>query len=331
MKGLFNLIVYDRGDHRSSFVQDMVEKVLKKLPCRIIFIEESSGDHLEVEPAVRACGGEGSTINCDSLKIRVGGSELAKVPFLILPEMIPDLPIYLIWGEDPTKDDVIFSRLEKMTDRVIFDSEGSSCLQTFSKALIKRLSLLHCELVDMNWIRISSWRRLIAEVFESPERLKDLSQADTIKIFYNPRISDAVHHTDIQAIYLHGWLAALLGWEFQSLKKEDKVITIVCNNGSKEIISVLTPKEDPNPSPGTIFGMEVHAENGTIYKLMRQGATYEVNIEVASPQRCEIPATMMLSHLERSQFFIKEVFYEPTSNHYRQMIEWISKVDWDHG
>src|SRR5690606_30682390 len=132
-----------------------------------------------------------------------------KVPFVLLPHILPDLPIYVIWSEDPSESSTLFSQLQLLATRFIFDSESIKDLSTFAHTLLNFEKTFHCDIADLNWARIENWRLLIGSTFHSEERLNTLKQATEIQIVYNTR-ETATYHTQFQPLYLQGWLATQL-------------------------------------------------------------------------------------------------------------------------
>jgi glucose-6-phosphate dehydrogenase assembly protein OpcA len=73
------------------------------------------------------------------------------------------------------------------------------------------------QLTDLNWNRITPWRQLIAQGFDSPERRPYLDRLTRVRIEYE---QDSVRLVTqrAQGLLLSGWLASRLGWQF--LKSE---------------------------------------------------------------------------------------------------------------
>lgn len=135
---------------------------------------------------------------------------------MILPHILPDLPIYLVHADDPTNENPVAEKLEHLAHRIIFDSEAACDLPAYAKAVLSHNERCHADVADLNWARTEGWRQLFASVFKGRECLEDIRHAKRIQIRYNSLETDYLCHTNVQSIYLQGWLAVQLGW---TLKK----------------------------------------------------------------------------------------------------------------
>src|SRR5690348_8539575 len=109
---LFNLIVFNRLSDRTDYIRDIVQKVSEKYPCRVLFItQDPQSPHSYLKTAVSVVGN--GTIACDYIDIGFAGPEMQRVPFVLLPHIIPDLPVSLLWTEDPSHDHPLFEPLIK--------------------------------------------------------------------------------------------------------------------------------------------------------------------------------------------------------------------------
>ena len=104
---LFNLIIYSQDPHRSVFLKDIVQTVKETFPCRIIFIEcdcKAKQNFLKVSVEEELIQKDGSIISCDRININCTPKYLNRVPYIVLPHFVPDLPSYLLWGQDPSQE-----------------------------------------------------------------------------------------------------------------------------------------------------------------------------------------------------------------------------------
>ena len=116
----------------------------------IILIEvNESNKGLEVEKV--PCPSEERQRTYDQLIIHVSGKELDKVPFVVMPYLIPDVPIYLLWGQDPTLDDKVLPFFKNFASRVIFDASSTDDLSAFAERALKRGSPTGDNFMDISW------------------------------------------------------------------------------------------------------------------------------------------------------------------------------------
>jgi len=323
---LFNLIVYSQKSCRTSYLQDFVKSVVEAFPCRILFIE---GNEMAPPKTLRTCvaseiTSKGDiTIHCDKITIEASKDRLSRIPYLLLPHLIEDLPIFLLWGQDPTGDDAVLPHLEKFADRVIFDSEAVDNLPLFANKLLDKSS---AQVVDMNWARLSGWRHILSNSFNTQEDIEQIKEAKTIDITFNSRITSCFFHNEFQAMYLQGWLAAQLGFLNPQVQKEGYSTRVTYQNSYETPTLITTSaKEHATLPPGSILKVEIHTHAGNHYTLNCSNAS-QVLVEATTPKQCQVPYTLPLFPIEEGTHFMKELFYEPVNNHYNNMLQALTSL-----
>ena len=324
---LFNLIIYTREERRVVYLKEIVLSIVDKFPCRVIFIEnhsDSSGDCLKA--STTSLNGKGNaSISCEQINIHVSDSEIQKVPFVILPLLIPDLPIYLIWGQDPTVDNAILTSLQKYACRLIFDSESTENLQNFSTKILKIIASTRIEIIDTQWATLSGWREVLAQVFDNETKLQHLRHALRLQITYNSHINEIRHHPQVNAIFFQAWIADRLGWEFQSLQQTAEACVLNYKRDGKDIIIALMPEKKPEMMPGRVICFEMQSEEGFNYLIQREEST-SVIVHITSDDYCEMPFIIPLKDVVKGTPFMREIFYRPCSSHYKGMLKLVSQI-----
>jgi len=220
---LFNLIVYTHEPRRTAYFEGIVKIIKTQFPCRIISITgnpQAKESYFRVKMTTEK-NSDGTGFACDHIYIDATGQDLNRVYFLLMPLFVPDLPIYLLWGQDPTTEYTILPHLEYFATRLIFDAETTEDLHQFSREMLNRMATSSIQVIDMNWARIGGWKEVLAEVCDSQERLDQLAKASSITLKYNNKPSDLFTHPETQAIYLQAWLAACLNWCYVNAEKND--------------------------------------------------------------------------------------------------------------
>lgn len=316
---LFTLLVFNQLSKRTDYVREIVQKVSEKYPCRVIFITadpETKKPYLKT--AVSVVGKE--SVACDYIDIGVSESELHRVPFVLLPHVVPDLPVSLLWTEDPSKPHPLFHPLSQLATRVIFDSESADSLLLFSQKVLSLRQQRGIDTADFNWARIQGWRELIASLFHSGE---NLDQIKDIRITYNGKKTEFFCHLKIQSLYLLSWISSRLKWNF---KKASKKWKFFFENQTAEIHS----SEWENLGPGTIISVDLATADGHLYQCCRIPTEYhQVTIQISSPDQCQLPYQFMLGKTAAGQSLVKEIFTEGTSEHYLEMLKNLSQLDRD--
>ena len=215
---LFNLIFYTEDGPRADYTQKIIQNVIEKFPSRVILIRASHTEGVVTKVSVLSPRGPEMDVACDLIDITVSQTECLRVPFLILPHILPDLPVYLLWGKDPSLRDPLFLELKKLATRVIFDSECSESLPEFARSALEHYNSCNADIADLNWARCESWRNVISSVFYSEEKLQDLKNAKKIEIRFNAASTSSFCHTQIQALYLQSWLTVQLEWKPEAVE-----------------------------------------------------------------------------------------------------------------
>ena len=323
---LFTLIVFNEISNRSDYLRNIILQLIEKYPCRIIFIsyDKTKNDqqkHLKTAVSIISPKNNLTSTACDNIDVVVSKQSLRIIPFIVLPHILPDLPVYLLWPEDITtnKYKEIFNQLQKLSTRVIFDSEGNRDLPTFAKEVLQ-FSNGTCEVADLNWARIENWRDLISTIFYSPSKLQKLREAKTIEIEYNADATKYFCHEKIKPLYLQAWIASAMGWRYDKIVKNNNTMVIHYNSddnnqSSKEI--KLIPQSLPHLITGSISSVKILSKDSSVFNLQRSSKTpYQVKINISSKNECEIPYNYIFGHTISGYSLIKEIFHRKTSSHY---------------
>jgi glucose-6-phosphate dehydrogenase assembly protein OpcA len=132
---------------------------------------------------------------------------------VVAPLLIHDLPAVLWWPDDPSFGTRPFREIVTIADRLLVDSG------TFAESGTGRLAGL-AEVVregvavsDIGWMRLGLWRELLAGLFDHPLLTKELEYIRSVRVDV-ARPAQTFRVT--KAVYLAGWLAAMLGWEVKT-------------------------------------------------------------------------------------------------------------------
>lgn len=305
---LFNLIFFTTKRARAEYVKLIAEKVVEKFPSRILFIiadPDAKTPYLNTRVNVVPIN---SDIACDFIQIEVSGSYEERIPFLIYPNLLPDLPIYVIWAEDPCRSSTLLEQLMPLASRLIFDSDSTKNLPAFAKKLLQLQNAGHT-VADLNWGRIESWRDLLTSTFYTPDRLKELRNSSQISLFYNDIPSDFYTHTQTQALYLQTWLSTQMGWKKGSVK------------------FTLYPEKQVNQKPGTILSLDIETKDQHHYSFGRDlQLPHHVLMRFSTLEKCDIPLRYIFAKDESGSSLVKEICQRGTSQHFLNLLESLSNV-----
>lgn len=326
---LFTLIIYAHEPKRIKYHQELIDNILDKFPCRIIFIQGESKPtkYLHVDVANVTSGKAGTMVVCDQITIKSSHSELHRVPYIVIPHIVPDLPVYLLWSQTPFKEHMIFPALQPYASRIIFDSGCSENLHQFSEEMLQNLNLLKMDVMDINWALVSNWRDMLVQLFDAPARFSVLQKCKSLRITYNHVNTEIPHHQAIRAIYIQGWLASRLQWKYYDAEKVNGMTIISYMTKEHPSIVALCPKADDSLPPGAIISIELNSIDDQTFYVSRKQSLSQVVIHISSRDQCELPYTLPLPDVHQGLTFIKEIFYHKLGNHYHDMLKLISKMD----
>ena len=223
---LFNLVVFSPDPSRTPYFRSLVEDIVDYFPCRVLFTEacakrDNPSKGITTEFNSYATRKGPYLTGYEEITLRYHPSQKEQLSFRLIPYLLPDLPNYLIWGQDPTTEHDVLPALLPYAHRLIIDSETTCDLQRFTRQILGQIQGSHIDVIDLNWTRIKGWRDVVSEVFDTPVRVQQLSLAEELIIKYNGRKNSFFTHNEVQAIYLQGWLAAQLHWQLRSLERGD--------------------------------------------------------------------------------------------------------------
>lgn len=328
---LFTLIIYAHEQRRVKYLQDLVDTILDKFPCRIIFLQCSSKkdqNFLHVNVANVMSGQQGTMVACDQITIEASRDQLFRMPYIVIPHIVPDLPVYLLWSQPPFAENTIFSALQPYASRLIFDSECSDDLHHFCHEMEQTLGTLKIDVMDINWALVSNWRDMLVQMFDTQPKLHELQNCKKLCISYNDTKSETLRHPEIRAIYLQGWLASSLKWKYREAELYDQTLILSYASPQHPTIVALNPHTHTELPPGAIISLEITSTDNRSYYIARKQSLSQVVIHASSLEKCDVPYTLPLPDVHRGLFFMKEIFYYKLSNHYREMLQMIAQINY---
>lgn len=326
---LFSLIVYSQDPARSIFLNEIVQTITETFPCRIIFIEcTPQADHnlLKVSVESNALKKSSPTIFYDRINIKCSNGYLKRIPFLVLPYFVPDLPIYLLWGQDPSQENEILPKLQAFATRLIFDSDSSCDLRAFCRKMLSDVAHSRIPVTDMNWASLTSWRDILFQVFDTEDKIKELKHSKELIIRFNNKVTQIYQHTERRSVYLQGWLASQLDWKYKNSRVEKGSLKITYDNGVNETEVRLIGEEKNELTPGAIFDVLINTQVDRSYDLIRMSAEPFIKTHITAKDACELPATLPLRHSKKGLIFMNEIFFAKCSGHYWKMLKAIEPL-----
>lgn len=327
---LFNLIIFGKKYQRSGYLNNLAQRMIEKFPSRIIFVtvdDTHQGDLLSTSVSIMTADEGESELACDLINIEVAGDCVKRIPFLILPHILPDLPVYLVHASDPTKEDPLSYRIEPFATRVIYDSEASDSLSTFAKTVLTHKEKIGMQIADLNWGRTEGWRNLFADTFHTSDALHDLQNTKSITIHYNCIETEFYCHTKIQSIFLQAWLATRMHWNFEKVEAKERstVFSYVSEHGP--ITVTLVPEKHEDLPPGRLACVEIESIEGNSYSFTRkEHCPHHIIIKKGTKQSCFLPSEHVFDRDESGASLVKEVCHSTMSEHFISVMNMIAGI-----
>lgn len=329
---LFNLIVYTRKNEKLPYFVQIVDEIVKQFPCRILFIEESSEEsapYLNAKIAAKiVSSGDNPNVVCDKIYLETSKNNSEQILHLILQHTIVDLPIYLLWGQDPTLSHPLFPSLKHIAKRLVFHSECSNNLQEMSQKLLANVIKDHWEIADLNWINLEEWKEVLKAIFNSKESVDDLNQTSEVTLKFCSSKSEFFCHNHFQVHYMHAWLAAQLQWDFVSYQDEKAAKHIHYKKNQTRIqVNILEHECSIKALPGTITYLQIKTENKKNFTFQTQYEDEMIHIEIVDEKKESPPYNTALMKSKWEVYLAKEICYEQTSQHYIQTLKVLAEID----
>jgi hypothetical protein len=328
---LFNLIVLSLDPERTVHCENLIRIITQKFPCKIIFLRadpHTQSDFLRTTENLLTVGSGNNTVLCDQMTIEASANQFVKIPFLILPNIQPDLPIYILIGQDPSQDAVILPQLKNYACRVLFDTESIDNFKLYSQRILNLLENTSAELVDLNWARTKAWRESLARAFNNKETLSQLKVSKTIQISYAASPNPTKMRCETQAVYLQAWLAARLGWNLLSIEREEGYLRLSYKYDHMSLSVSLVPKITEILEPGALFAFEAMTQGDYHFLISHENDNKTIKVHASNPERCEMPYTIFLNNFQNGPALVNEIFYQPPSQHYLGMLRMLDHPEW---
>lgn len=144
-----------------------LERVYPRTPCRaFLVLVGSGGGAVDTEvAAVTRCHGTTRDIVLEEVTLRMPASKLALLPGIVRPLLVNDLPNHLYWRAEWPQDPALAEAIVDLCEHLVVDS-GQSAAQTSDPDPLQQMRAQGIRVTDLTWLRLTPWRRALAEAFE---------------------------------------------------------------------------------------------------------------------------------------------------------------------
>ena len=214
---VLNLVAYAPSQAVARHINDVISQVSGRHPSRSIIIVAGRGArparpqasitaHCQIAPE------GGKQVCSEQVTLRASGPAVDEIHGTVLPLLVPDLPVLLWWHDDLPLTGHLFRELLDTCDRLVVDS-ADFAPQRAESALAGLQRLVEEDDVgvsDLNWLRLTHWRELVAQFFDAPPGRRYLDRLDRVEVEIASRHG---RQADVAGgLLLVGWLASRLGW-----------------------------------------------------------------------------------------------------------------------
>jgi len=141
-----------------------LERVFPRTPCRafLILVDGAAAAVATEVTAVTRCHGDTRDIVLEEVVVRLPAAKLTRLPGIVRPLLVNDLPGHLYWRHDWPQDQALANASLDLCDHLIVDSQrGSPGLER-----LEQVRQQGVRVTDLTWLRLRPWRRALAEAFE---------------------------------------------------------------------------------------------------------------------------------------------------------------------
>jgi len=217
-----NLIAVARNDRDARLIGETVSHLRDFLPSRTIILiirqpndlEEEVTYSVKVELREQQLGGDEGGLKFETITISADVREVGRLASLVSPLLMPELPTYLWWPSGDYQTSPLFHDLVEIVDRLIVDSAQLGRDLRGVTALRELVDGDAGTAVtgDFTWLRLDTWRHLIAQFFDPEDVQECLESIDQVTIAYADVRSDGSSGLPA-ALLAVGWLVSRLGWD----------------------------------------------------------------------------------------------------------------------
>ena len=276
---VLSLVAYAPGDGVARHISEVLAQVSGRHPSRSIVIVAESGTgapllqaaisaHCQIAPE------GGKQVCSEQITLRASGPAVGELHSTVVSLLVPDLPVFLWWHEEPSLESHLFQELLETSDRLVVDSADFAPESAASSlAALQRLAREGTVAVsDLNWSRLNHWRELVAQFFDTPPARQHLDRLKSVNVEVAPvRGSEPGF---IEGLLLVGWLASRLGWTLEKGGKRarDGALAFDLRSAVGSVHVELKPV--PGRPRGGLLSVLLGAAGGVSFSISRDAKDY---------------------------------------------------------
>jgi glucose-6-phosphate dehydrogenase assembly protein OpcA len=298
---VLNLIVVTDEESAESVTRS-VSNIAGRYPSRaIVLISDPEEGETNIEFQLAAfCSvrGGGGQVCAEQITVHAEGPPAEHLESLAGPLLLSDLPVFLWYPGLFSPSSVEFAGMAALADRIILDSAAAGDCETSLREISGLLDEPETPAFgDLQWVHLSPWRTLVAELFSSPERAGELERLRGIEILHAP-------DGECRALLFVGWLASTLGWSLEDATRTAEGREVRFAGPSGEISVDMSPT-----SPDARFRQVRLYSNDYVFGVARSRELSEACTTVTKEGELLAERTVHLGHFDLGVLLGEELQY----------------------
>jgi glucose-6-phosphate dehydrogenase assembly protein OpcA len=235
-----NLLVYAGTVADADHAEEVLRRLTRRYPIRCLLCEaRPDTGRATLAASLRIlCERVGERRVCfEQIRVSADGAQAAQLGSVAATLAVHDLPTVLWCPGSPGFAGPDLAGLSDLADLVVVDSAefGGQPEELAAVARVVEAWSGGRILADLNWNRLTDWREVIAQFFDSPTTLPLLEQIRRVEL--RVAAPDGVHAAgSAQALLMAAWLGSRLGWRCTGARRSTPDgIAIVMQCGSEAV------------------------------------------------------------------------------------------------
>ncbi len=292
---LLNLVVFAADGRAAREAGQVVAGLPSHHPSRaIVVVTKPSAARSRIDAQLAAhchiSPGLQQQVCCEQITLRVSGRVAHHLHSIIIPLLVSDLPVYVWWTGEIPRDAHILEEMIGSADRFIADSarfaQAGEGLEALAELCQRRPKF---GVGDLNWSRLTPWRRLLAQQCDMPDLRRRLEPITAVDICSSRGGRQTLSS---QALLLAGWLARRFGWEppkRQAQRSGGGFGFSLLSGGSRVSMSLRSQKGCPGVRPGWVSTVRLEGgEQGrTVLTIARTEDARHMTLRLEDDGRVE--------------------------------------------
>jgi glucose-6-phosphate dehydrogenase assembly protein OpcA len=269
---VLNLVVYTPDRDAAEHVNDVISQVSGRHPSRsIVILAEPTAGPSNLQASISAycqIAPEGGKQVCsEHITLRASGPAVDELHGTVLPLLVPDLPVFLWWHDEPPLTGHLFRELLDICDQLVVDSADFASERVVSALVgLQRLVGEGAAVSDLNWSRLTHWREMVAQFFDSPPGRRYLDRLDRVQVEIVSRHGREPYL--VEGLLLVGWLASRLGWVLEDTDRSRGGAMVLGFRSAAGRVAVQLRPERAHPGEG-LHSMRLEATGSATFAVTR--------------------------------------------------------------